>query len=184
LCRDVRQAIAGCTALTSAFGPLRHHLRVGRLQPFAYAWTSSTLQFQAEMDLFLCAMLLLQNRPLPGRCWSKATTCPPVRISGARPESWNQPALREGGESGNRECPLRAPRLAVRRSGLNLFDRSPKSCRVLLDIGRHLKTDGSPLDQLTIEAIFDDANLLANRRLRRPHSHFDDGPQPPAQADS
>ncbi len=49
--RDVRQAIAGCASLTSAFGPLRHHLLIGRLQPFAYAWAGSTLRFQAEMDL-------------------------------------------------------------------------------------------------------------------------------------
>jgi hypothetical protein len=51
LSRDVRQAIAGCASLTSAFGPLRHHLLIGRLQPFAYAWAGSTLRFQAEMDL-------------------------------------------------------------------------------------------------------------------------------------
>ena len=49
--RDVRQAIAGCASLTPAFGPLRHHLLIGRLQPFAYAWAGSTLRFQAEMDL-------------------------------------------------------------------------------------------------------------------------------------
>ena len=36
--RDVRQAIAGCASMTSACGPLRHHLLIGSLQPFAYAW--------------------------------------------------------------------------------------------------------------------------------------------------
>jgi hypothetical protein len=51
LSRDVRQAIAGCASLTSAFGLLRHHLLIGRLQPFVYAWAGSTLRFQAEMDL-------------------------------------------------------------------------------------------------------------------------------------
>jgi len=51
LSRDVRQAIAGCASLTSAFGRLRHHLLIGRPQPFAYAWAGSTLRFQAEMDL-------------------------------------------------------------------------------------------------------------------------------------
>jgi hypothetical protein len=34
LSRDVRQAIAGCASLTSAFGLPRHHLLIGRLQPF------------------------------------------------------------------------------------------------------------------------------------------------------
>jgi hypothetical protein len=50
LFREVRQAIAGCTSLTSAFGPLRHHLLIGRLQPFACASAGSTLRFQAEME--------------------------------------------------------------------------------------------------------------------------------------
>jgi hypothetical protein len=50
LSHDVRQAIAGCASLTSAFGLLRHHLLIGRLQPFAYAWAGSTLRFQAETD--------------------------------------------------------------------------------------------------------------------------------------
>jgi hypothetical protein len=42
LSRDVRQAIAGCASLTSAFGLLRHHLLIGRLQPF-YAMISADL---------------------------------------------------------------------------------------------------------------------------------------------
>jgi hypothetical protein len=60
LCRAVRQAIAGCAALTSAFGPLRHNLLLGRLQPFACAWAGPTLRFQAEMDL---AQLVCQFGP-------------------------------------------------------------------------------------------------------------------------
>jgi hypothetical protein len=51
LSRDVCQALAACASLTRAFGLLRHHLLIGRLQPFAYAWAGSTLRFQAEMDL-------------------------------------------------------------------------------------------------------------------------------------
>jgi hypothetical protein len=50
LSRDVRQATAGCASLTSAFGLLRHHLLMGRLQPVAHTWAGSTLRFQAEMD--------------------------------------------------------------------------------------------------------------------------------------
>jgi hypothetical protein len=65
LSRDVRQAIAGCASLTSAFGPLRHHLLIGRLQPFAYAWAGSTLRFQAEMDLAQLARGTLYD-PMPG----------------------------------------------------------------------------------------------------------------------
>jgi len=45
--------------LTSAFGLLRHHLFIGRLQPFACTWAGSTLRLTCA-----CARLFLAHREI------------------------------------------------------------------------------------------------------------------------